>query len=76
MDSSELDYDLPSELIAQHPADRRDGSRLLVFDRSSCEVRHRTFAELPDELEGELAVLNDTRVVPARIPIERPKTFG
>ena len=73
MDTSELDYDLPSELIAQHPAERRDASRLLVFDRASGAVRHRTFAELPDELAGELAVVNDTRVVPARIRIERPK---
>ena len=73
MDTSELDYDLPSELIAQHPAGRRDASRLLVYDRSTGDVRHRTFAELPDELSGELAVVNDTRVVPARIRIERPK---
>ncbi len=73
MDTSELDYDLPSELIAQHPAARRDASRLLVYDRSSGEIRHRTFAALPEELSGELAVVNDTRVVPARIRIERPK---
>ena len=73
MDTSELDYDLPSELIAQHPAERRDASRLLVYDRASGAVRHRTFAELPDELSGELAVVNDTRVVPARIRIEQPK---
>lgn len=73
MDTSELDYDLPSELIAQHPAERRDGSRLLVYDRSSGDIRHRSFADLPDELSGELAVVNDTRVVPARIRIERPK---
>ena len=73
MDSSELDYDLPSELIAQHPAERRDASRLLVYDRSTGDVRHRTFAELPEELTGELAVVNDTRVVPARIRIERPR---
>ena len=73
MDTFELDYDLPSELIAQHPAERRDASRLLVFDRASGAVRHRIFAELPDELTGELAVVNDTRVVPARIRIERPK---
>jgi len=73
MDTSELDYDLPSELIAQHPTARRDASRLLVYDRVTGDVRHRTFAELPDELTGELAVVNDTRVVPARIPIERPR---
>jgi S-adenosylmethionine:tRNA ribosyltransferase-isomerase len=69
----ELDYELPPELIAQHPAERRDESRLLVFDRESGAIRHRRFRELPAELHGELAVVNDTRVVPARIPIERPR---
>jgi S-adenosylmethionine:tRNA ribosyltransferase-isomerase len=73
MDTAELDYELPPELIAQHPAERRDASRLLVYDRASGAVRHRTFAELPDELSGELVVVNDTRVVPARIRIERPR---
>jgi S-adenosylmethionine:tRNA ribosyltransferase-isomerase len=73
MDTSELDYDLPSELIAQHPPERRDASRLLVYDRSTGDVRHREFAELPEELSGELAVVNDTRVVPARIRIEHPR---
>ena len=73
MDTSELDYDLPSELIAQHPPERRDASRLLVYDRATGAVRHRGFAELPDELSGELAVVNDTKVVPARIRIEQPK---
>jgi S-adenosylmethionine:tRNA ribosyltransferase-isomerase len=73
MDSSELEYELPAELIAQHPAERRDASRLLVYDRASGTVRHRTFAELPEEVEGVLAVVNDTRVVPARIRIAQPK---
>ncbi|HWN21342.1 MAG TPA: tRNA preQ1(34) S-adenosylmethionine ribosyltransferase-isomerase QueA [Gaiellaceae bacterium] len=73
MDSHELDYELPPELIAQHPAERRDASRLLVYERATAAVRHRAFAELPDELAGELAVVNDTRVVPARIRLERPK---
>jgi S-adenosylmethionine:tRNA ribosyltransferase-isomerase len=73
MDTSELDYDLPSELIAQHPLERRDASRLLVYDRPTGVVRHRSFAELPAELAGELAVVNDTRVVPARIRVEQPK---
>jgi S-adenosylmethionine:tRNA ribosyltransferase-isomerase len=73
MEASVLDYDLPPELIAQHPAERRDSSRLLVYDRASGDIRHRVFSELPDELSGELAVVNDTRVVPARIRIERPK---
>jgi S-adenosylmethionine:tRNA ribosyltransferase-isomerase len=73
MKSSELDYELPPELIAQHPAERRDASRLLVYERATGAVRHRRFRELPDELtRGELVVVNDTRVVPARIPLERP----
>jgi S-adenosylmethionine:tRNA ribosyltransferase-isomerase len=74
MKTSELDYELPRELIAQHPAERRDASRLLVYDRASAEVRHRRFAELPEELRrGELVVVNETRVVPARIRIEQPR---
>jgi S-adenosylmethionine:tRNA ribosyltransferase-isomerase len=73
MDLSELDYELPPELIAQHPAERRDASRLLVYERSTGAIRHRTFAELPDELHGELVVVNDTRVVPARIPLSSPR---
>ena len=73
MEASALDYDLPPELIAQHPAGRRDSSRLLVYDRASGVVRHRVFAELPDALAGELAVGQDTRGVPARIRIEKPK---
>jgi S-adenosylmethionine:tRNA ribosyltransferase-isomerase len=73
MDTDELDYDLPPELIAQHPAERRDASRLLVYERASGAVRHTSFAELSAELSGELAVVNDTKVVPARIPIESPR---
>ena len=73
MDISDLDYELPQELIAQHPAERRDESRLLVFERGTGTVRHRRFSDLPDELRGELVVVNDTRVVPARIPIEAPR---
>jgi S-adenosylmethionine:tRNA ribosyltransferase-isomerase len=73
MDLIELDYELPPELIAQHPAERRDASQLLVYERESGAVRHRTFAQLPEELRGELVVVNDTRVVPARIPIEAPR---
>ena len=74
MDVTELDYDLPPELVAQHPPPRRDESRLLVYDRGSGEVRHRRFRDLPGELPaGTLTVVNDTRVVPARIPLERPR---
>jgi S-adenosylmethionine:tRNA ribosyltransferase-isomerase len=73
MKSSELDYNLPQELIAQHPLERRDRSRLLVHDQASRETRHRRFDELPAELvEGTLVVVNDTRVLPARLRLERP----
>jgi S-adenosylmethionine:tRNA ribosyltransferase-isomerase len=69
----ELDYDLPPALIAQRPKARRDESRLLVYERVSRQVDHRTFADLPDVIGDALVVVNDTRVVPARIPIERPR---
>jgi S-adenosylmethionine:tRNA ribosyltransferase-isomerase len=68
----DLDYELPAELIAQRPLERRDDSRLLVYERSSGEVRRRRFHDLPDELHGELVVVNDTRVVPARLRLSKP----
>jgi S-adenosylmethionine:tRNA ribosyltransferase-isomerase len=74
MKATELEYALPSELIAQRPTPRRDESRLLVFSRATGEVRHRLFRDLPGELPPEtLTVVNDTRVVPGRIRIERPR---
>src|SRR5947207_3483506 len=73
MKTRELEYDLPPELIAQHPVARRDESRLLVYDRVSERVDHRRFADLPDVLGDALTVVNDTRVVPARIRIDRPR---
>jgi len=71
MKRAELEYTLPRELVAQRPAERRDESRLLVYDRASGETRHRRFHELPEELGGELVVVNDTRVVPARLRLRR-----
>jgi S-adenosylmethionine:tRNA ribosyltransferase-isomerase len=69
---SELHYDLPPELIAQTPADRRDASRLLVLDRFSGAVRHERFERLPDVLPSRaVLVLNDTRVLPARLHLHR-----
>src|SRR5438874_8430559 len=73
MKASELDYELPAELVAQHPAERRDASRLLVYERATGAVRRRTFAERPEERHDELVVVNGTRVVPARILIASPK---
>jgi S-adenosylmethionine:tRNA ribosyltransferase-isomerase len=72
METARLEYELPPELIAQHPAERRDESRLMVFDRTSGGVRHRTFSELPEELSVELVVVNETRVIPARLRLRRP----
>jgi len=65
---SSYEYDLPEELIAQEPAARRDGSRMMVLPRRGGSAEHHRFAELPELLRGdELLVLNDTRVIPARI---------
>lgn len=65
---SDFDYELPAELIAQVPLERRSDSRLLVLDRARPEVRHSKFAQLPDFLSpGDLLVFNDTRVLPARL---------
>jgi S-adenosylmethionine:tRNA ribosyltransferase-isomerase len=71
MRATVLDYELPPELIAQRPAERRDASRLLVFDRRTGDVRQRTFAELAAEVAAYLTVVNDTRVVPARLRVRR-----
>jgi S-adenosylmethionine:tRNA ribosyltransferase-isomerase len=73
MRTDELDYNLPAELIAQSPLARRDASRLLVYERAGGEVRHRRFGDLPAELGGRyLVVINDTRVIPARLRLRRP----
>jgi S-adenosylmethionine:tRNA ribosyltransferase-isomerase len=71
MDTALLDYDLPEELIAQQPTARRDDSRLLVYRRGSAAIEHRVFSELPDLVGDELTVLNDTRVLRARLPLRR-----
>lgn len=64
----ELDYDLPTSLIAQRPLDRRDSSRLLAISRSEDSLRDCLFVDFPDLLRGdELIVLNNTRVIPARL---------
>ena len=68
MQKSDFYFDLPEELIAQHPLARRDESRLLLLDRQSGEVAHRHFYDLEEILRpGDLLVVNDSRVLPARI---------
>ena len=70
---AELDYILPEELVAQEPAPERTGARLLVLDRASTELRHAHVADLPSYLRaGDLLVLNDTAVIPARVHARRP----
>ncbi len=63
-----LTYELPKELIAQYPIEPRDSSRLLILDRVSGKITHQTFKDLPHFLQpGDCLVLNDTRVIPARL---------
>ena len=73
MRTSDLDYELPAELIAQRPLARRDDSRLLAYERSTGRVEHARFGDLPTLLPPEtLVVVNDTRVLPARLKLSRP----
>ena len=68
MKKSDFYFDLPEELIAQTPLEKRDSSRLLHLDRHTGEIEHRHFYNLPEYLrEGDCLVLNDTRVLPARL---------
>lgn len=74
---ADFDYELPEELIAQHPVVPRDASRLLVLHRDSGDIEHRRFRDLPEYLrEGDLLVLNDTRVIPARLHGQKMDTGG
>src|SRR5436190_20629006 len=72
-----FDYHLPEHQIAQHPAAERDAARLLVVRRESRSIHHHIFRDLPDLLSsGDLVVLNDTRVLPARLVGRRESTGG
>ena len=65
---TDFDYDLPQELIAQHPMEPRDHSRLLVVDKKTGEIEHKHFYDLVNYLKpGDVLVFNDTRVIPARL---------
>jgi S-adenosylmethionine:tRNA ribosyltransferase-isomerase len=71
--TADFDYHLPPELIAQHPAARRDGSRMLVLARDGEGVSHRLFSDFPALLRpGDVLVINDTRVIPARLLGRKP----
>ena len=71
--SSELDYELPEDLIAQSPAEPRDASRLMVLDVRRGTIAHHTFRDLPRFLlPGDALVLNETKVLPARLQAKKP----
>jgi len=74
---SDFDYFLPEELIAQHPCEPRDHSRLLVLDKNTGSTTHQHFYDLPDYLRaGDTLVFNDTRVIPARLIGAKAETGG
>lgn len=75
--TEDFDFDLPEELIAQTPLEKRDSSRLLVLDRETGQIADKHFDEIIDELNsGDALVMNDTRVLPARLYGEKPETGG
>ena len=77
MKTSDFDYRLPPELIAQTPLELRDSCRLLVLDRRTGSVEHRSFRDLPDYLDpGDVLVMNDSRVLPGRLVGRREATGG
>ena len=77
MKVSDFDFYLPEELIAQHPLEKRDTSRLMVLDKKTGEIEHKIFKDIIDYLnEGDTLVLNNTRVMPARLIGEKENTGG
>lgn len=77
MKTSDFYYDLPQELIAQTPAEPRDSARLLVYDRATKQISHRHFYDITDYLKkGDVLVVNNTKVLPARIYGKKEKTGG
>ncbi len=77
MNTSDFNFELPDGLIAQHPVAVRDESRLMVLDRSARRIGHRRFCELQQFLRpGDLLVINNTRVLPARVIGRKPGTGG
>ena len=77
MKSSDFNFYLPEELIAQHPLEKRDSSKLMVLDKKSGEITHSSFHNIINYLnEGDTLVLNNTRVMPARLIGEKQGTGG
>lgn len=77
MKVSEFDFNLPEELIAQHPKEKRDESRLMVVDKKDGEIKHKVFKDIIDYINpGDCLILNNTRVLPARLIGEKENTGG
>lgn len=77
MRTDEFDYDLPATFIAQRPAEPRDSARLMILDRASGELRHTFFSKLPGLLHpGDALVVNETRVLPARLAAHKMPSGG
>lgn len=77
MKVSDFYFELPEELIAQYPLEKRDSSRLMVLDKKTGEIEHRKFHDILEYLnEGDTLVLNNTRVLPARLIGEKEETGG
>ena len=77
MKTADFDYELPPELIAQHPVEPRDSARLLVLDRATGRLEHARFHALDRCLRpGDLLIFNDTRVIPARLAVRKTPTGG
>lgn len=77
MKAKDFDYYLPEELIAQHPLEKRDECRLMILDKEIGQVEHKVFKDILDYLnKGDCLVLNDTRVMPARLIGEKEETRG
>ncbi len=77
MELTDFSYELPKELIAQHPAEPRDHARLMLYDKKTGAVEHKHFYDLVDELQaGDVLVFNDSKVIPARLYGKRVPTGG
>src|ERR1044072_8164590 len=75
--TADFDYNLPEELIAQAPSANRDESRLLFYPRATGRIEHRRFTDLPQFISpGDLLILNDSKVIPARLRGVKPGTGG
>ena len=68
MKTEDFNYELPEELIAQSPLEKRDNSKLMILDKNTGDIKHTHFNEIIDELDSnDILVMNDTKVIPARL---------